>query len=176
MVPFLASFILAPHALAPVRLQDADPAKASEGELLQNGDLGSIGPKGPLGWRLGPEATVEADGPDGTHLRTLSIPGEGQVANTGFGGLSVTEGERYHVTVWAKGPGTLGVGFGEKPIRIGRPGDHWKRMEKTIRAGGTAKNVRLVFSALGGPIQIAGASLLPEKVWKEQRARKAPGA
>ncbi len=142
------------------------------GELLQNRGLETAeGPDGfPIGWKSVQGASlVPDDGPSAEHPRSIRIERDGSVANLGFGGVSVTKGEKYRVVVWAKGSGNVGVGFGEKPIKLGRPGDRWKKFEKTIKAEGTAPNVRLVVSALDGPVSVAYVSLMPDKLWKGRK-------
>ena len=141
------------------------------GEMLSNRGLEAVpsdAARAPVGWRLG-SATVVPDGPNAAHPRSFAIPSGESVANTGFGGLSVEKGQRYRVVVWAKGPGKVGVGFGQKPIDLGRVGDGWKRLERTIKAGGTAEGVNFTVSAMDGAVNVAYASLMPEKLWKGRR-------
>ena len=142
------------------------------GELLQNRGLETAdGPGGfPLGWKAIQGATLAPnDGPNAVHTRSIMIEEGGSVANLGFGGVPVTKGEKYHVVVWAKGKGNVGVGFGEKPIKLGKPGDKWKKFEKTIKAEGSAPNVRFVLSAIDGPVSVGYASLMPDKLWKNRK-------
>ena len=147
------------------------------GELLRNRGLESVvGPDAPPtppkdipGWRLDPAVTIANDGPNEAHAHSFSIPAGSSVLNLGLGGFAVEKGEKYRVTVWAKGPGTVGVDFGVSPVKIGKPGKEWKRLEKTLRAAGTAAKVGLRLSAIDGPVQIAYASLMPERLWKERK-------
>lgn len=144
------------------------------GELLQNRGLETAnGPQGfPIGWRSLQGATlVEGDGPNAAHTRSIRIEAGGSLANTGFGGVPVKEGEKYHVVLWAKGAGEVGVGFGDRTkfVKLGKPGDGWKKLEKTIRAGGTAPNVHFVINAIDGPVSIGYASMKPEKLWKNRK-------
>ena len=142
------------------------------GELLQNRGLETAnGPGGfPIGWKALQGATlVENDGPNAEHTRSIHLEAGGSVANLGFGGVPVTKDEKYHVLIWAKGKGNLGVGFGETPIKLGKPGDKWKKIEKTIKAGGTASNVRFKIDAIDGPLSIGFASVMPEKLWKNRK-------
>lgn len=151
---------------------------AGEGGLsanaLPNGGLQSLNgagapaPDPTVGWKLGPGVTVANDGPNPAHAKVFALPANATVTNLGVGkaGLSVKAGGRYRVVVWAKGPGAVGVGFGQGAIEIGRPGDAWKRLEKTIQATSTAPNVNLVLTALGGSTEIADASFTPVATWR----------
>ena len=138
------------------------------GEMLQNRGIETLdGPGGlPLGWKGSEASVVKDDGPNAAHPRSIRIPAGGTLANAGFGGLAVEKGVAYRVVLWAKGAGALNVGFGERPTRLGTPGDGWKRVERTIKAGKTASDVPFVLSATGGPVQVGYVSLMPERLWK----------
>ena len=141
------------------------------GELLNNRGLEAL-PKDPKripGWRTGEGVTTVDQGPNEAHPRAFAIPTGGTVTNTGFGGLALEKGAKYRVTVWARGPGTVGVGFGEKPVRIGKAGEGWKRLERTVKAEGTGTNVQFVVTAIGGPVEVGYVSLMPEKLWKGRK-------
>ena len=142
------------------------------GEMLSNRGLEAApteAGKSPVGWRAGPGVTIAADGPNAAHARSFAIPDGSNVANTGYGGLAVEKGERYRVVVWAKGSGTVGVGFGQKPVVVGRAGTDWKRLETTIKAEGSAERVNFTVSAMDGPVEVAYASLMPQRLWKGRK-------
>lgn len=142
------------------------------GEMLSNRGLEAVPSdlsRPVVGWRLGQGVTIAPDGPNVAHARSFAIPAGSTVANTGFGGLAVEKDAKYRVVVWAKGPGSLGVGFGESPIKLGKPGGSWKRFEKTIKVEGSADRVNLTLTATDGPVNVAYASLMPERLWKGRK-------
>ncbi len=168
-----------PHSLYGVFFEEINQAgdNGLYGELLRNRGLESISgtgapaetPKEIPGWRLDSGVTIVAGGPNEAHSHSFSIPRGLSVTNIGVAGISVVKDEKYHVTLWAKGSGNVGVGFGQSPIKIGRAGERWKRFEKTLKSGGTVPNVGFAITAMDGPIQVAYASLMPEKLWKDRK-------
>lgn len=192
MIPFFASsLLLVPQA--PITLSvrmDQPGAKVSPslygiffeeinqagdggiyGELLRNrGFETADGPKGlPVGWESLKDATLEsADGLNEAHTRSIRIAAGGAVANVGFWGVPVEKGKKLHVTIWAKGSGSIGVGFGGYPVTIGKAKESWKRFETTIKATETA-TTRFVINAVDGPVSVGFASLMPEDTWKKRK-------
>ena len=147
----------------------ADPLR--NGGLESINGTGSPAPDPTVAWKLSPGVTIVNDGPNAAHMKALALPANATAANLGVGkaGISIKAGERYRVVVWAKGPGTVGVGFGTGSIRMGRPGDGWKQLETTVRAVSTAPNVDLVFTALEGPVEIGYTAFEPTTTWRGRK-------
>jgi len=102
------------------------------------------------------------------------------VANSGFGGMAVNEGERYLFSIHARSDmgsrGSLrvlleneqGEGIGE--CRIRRLGDEWQQYQSTLTSRETATNARLIVLATDeGRVDLDMISLFPENTWKQRR-------
>jgi alpha-L-arabinofuranosidase len=128
------------------------------------------------------EVTIESDAPlnaKNPHYARLAVrdPGKGfGVANGGYGGIAVKQGENYFVTLRARGTPSLrvvledetGRPLGESAID-GLTGE-WKKFEGAIRANGPATHARLVVLATAaGRVDLDLVSLFPEHTFKNRR-------
>ena len=138
------------------------------GEMLRNRGLEA--PSGDVvGWKLGSGVTLAQDGPNAVHPRSFSIPAGGRIANAGWSGLALQKGAKYRVSIWARGPGLVSAGLGKNAVELGRGGDRWRVLERTITADADATGASFVVSASAAPVQVGYVSLMPERLWKGRR-------
>lgn len=113
-----------------------------------------------------------------TFLRlTVSRPGNGYgIANSGFTGVPVVEGETYHLSLYTRSPdrnlrlsariegsdgGTLAR------MRLPSPGRDWRKDEVELRPSATDPEARLVILVHSrGQVDLDMISLFPEKTFK----------
>jgi alpha-L-arabinofuranosidase len=132
------------------------------------------------------EVTVESADPlnaRNPHYARLTIRDAGRgfgLANYGFGGIAVREGENYLFSIRARADagfrGSLDAALEDETGRvIGRCElagltESWDRFDGVIAAGQTALQARLVvLSTAAGRVDIDMVSLFPEHTWKNRR-------
>jgi len=128
------------------------------------------------------DVTVETAEPlnaKNPHYARLTIRDAGKgfgLANSGFGGIALKQGENYLVSVRARGDLALraviedetGRPLGECALEA--PGAAWKKLEGTIKASGPASHARLVLLATAaGRVDLDVVSLFPENTFKQRR-------
>jgi alpha-L-arabinofuranosidase len=128
------------------------------------------------------EVAIETDAPlnaKNPHYARLAVRDAGKafgLANDGFGGIAVTAGENYLVSLRARGTTPLRVAIEDE---TGRPlGEcrfdgltaEWEKFDGTIRASGPATHARLVVLATAaGRVDLDMVSLFPEHTFKQRR-------
>jgi len=112
---------------------------------------------------------------------TVRTPGKGfGMANYGYGGIAVKQGENYLFSVRARAAGTYdGALRAVIEDETGRPlgeckieglSGRWQKFEGTLRSSGTALHARLVVLAtVPGQVDLDVVSLFPENTWKQRR-------
>jgi len=97
------------------------------------------------------------------------------VANTGFFGIGIKQGERYALSLYAKGPMSATAVRLEDAAgnpcsdttRIAGIADNWRQFKATLTASATESKARLVILAGGeGTMWMDFVSLFPAKTWK----------
>ena len=127
--------------------------------------------------------TAEPLNANNPHYLRLAVraPGKGfGVANYGFGGIAVKQGEYYLLSLRARAAGNYdgalraviedetGRPLGE--CKIAGLSGQWQGFEGTIKSSGTALQARLVVLATApGRIDLDVVSLFPENTWKQRR-------
>jgi alpha-N-arabinofuranosidase len=125
-------------------------------------------------------APLNANNP---HYLRLAVrtPGKGfGVANYGFGGIAVRQGENYLLSLRARATGNYdGALRAVLEDETGRPlgeckiaglSAQWQRFEGAFKSSGTTLQARLVVLATApGGIDLDVISLFPENTWKQRR-------
>jgi alpha-N-arabinofuranosidase len=116
------------------------------------------------------------------HYARLTVRDVGKgfgLANDGFGGIALKQGENYFVSVRARATATGSALRAVLEDETGRPLGEcklegldvaWKKFDGTIKATGSATHARLVvLAAAAGRIDLDVVSLFPEKTFKQRR-------
>jgi len=159
-------------------------------ELVRNRSLEDTD-KGPLHWTaLSPSTglSLDAGWPEGEfNKRSLKVAigpggGRGGVANGGWWGISVREGEAYNLSLHARagdgleGPiiATLEDAGGRTcaEAKIEGVGAEWKRFSATLTANATDPRARLAIAAKPGTLWLDMVSLFPAKTFKGHGMRE----
>lgn len=133
----------------------------------------------PVNLTLATERPLHPNNP--RYLRLVLEPGSGLagVANAGWDGIPLREGENYLCSVWARaGEGFRGAlvaqliaadGAMLAQTELGRPGTEWSQLRATLRAGQTLTNASLAIVTTGaGAVDLDMISLFPENTWKQR--------
>ena len=103
------------------------------------------------------------------------------IANEGFWGISVTNGEKYRLALWARADGrfaapveiSLETADGKslsRPAAIKRIGSDWKQFRAELTATGTDPRARLVLAARApGTLWFDMVSLFPAKTFRNRQ-------
>jgi alpha-L-arabinofuranosidase len=108
-----------------------------------------------------------------------AAPGRLAVANEGFWGIGVAEGEKYNLSLWARGDGfngpltvTLETADGKtcsKPEKIKGVGAQWENFKATLTATRSDPKAKFVIQAGStGTVWLDMVSLFPAKTFKQR--------
>jgi alpha-L-arabinofuranosidase len=121
--------------------------------------------------------------PESSHCLRLEISniaaGRVGVANEGFFGIGIREGQRYRLSLYARGKGFSGPisvrledkdgGLLSDEAAIENIGAEWQQFNATLTANRTESKSRLVIAAgASGTLWLDFVSLFPETTWKDR--------
>ena len=152
-------------------------------ELLQNRDFEYNGTDHG-GWDARTAWRIEGDGiewavntenpihPNNAHYLSLFVSSTGsRLINSGWDGIAVTQGEKYDLSLFARGGGSLRVSLVADGKTVARTtlkaAADWKQVKATLTPTASATNAELVIEPLRqGRIDLDFVSLFPRKTFR----------